>query len=169
MPQLDFALWPPQLIWLAISFIALYLIMAKVALPRISTVIELRRDRIAGDLDMAQGLKDKSEQARCDYEAALGQARGRAHEIAQETRDRLGSLTERQRSMSEAALASKIEDAEKSIARTKENVLAKLDDIATETAAGVVEALIGKKITAGKIKKAVKTVHKAQGGGGENG
>ncbi len=169
MPQLDFALWPPQLIWLAISFIALYLIMAKVALPRISTVIELRRDRIAGDLDLAQELKDKSEQARCDYEAALAQARGRAHEIAQETRDRLGSLTERQRSMSEAALASKIEAAEKSIAQTKENVLARLDDIAAETASGVVAALIGESISAGKIKKAVKAAHKTQDDGGANG
>ena len=163
MPQLDFSLWPPQLIWLAITFTALYFIMARVALPRIAGVIEHRRDRIANDLDRAQEFRDKSEQARADYETALKEARGQAHSIAQETRDRLASLTERQHAMSEAALANKIEEAE-----TKAQVLSRLDEIAVETAGQVVESLIGKAAKAAQIKKAVSEAITAQGGGAAN-
>lgn len=168
MPQLDFSLWPPQLIWLAITFTALYFIMARVALPRIAGVIEHRRDRIANDLDRAQEFRDKSEQARADYETALKEARGQAHSIAQETRDRLASLTERQHAMSEAALANKIEEAEASIAATKAQVLSRLDEIAVETAGQVVESLIGKAAKAAQIKRAVSEAIAAQGGGAAN-
>ncbi len=169
MPQLDFSVWPPQLIWLTITFVALYIIMARVALPRIAEVIEHRRDRIANDLDRAQELKDKSEKARQDYETALGEARSQAHDIAQDTRDRMASLTERQRAMSEAALANKIEQAEASIAQTKARVLARLDEISVETASELVETLIGKGAKPAQIKKAVKAAIAAQEEGSANG
>ena len=54
MPQLDLATFPPQLIWLAITFVALYLVMAYAGLPRMGGIIEKRRARIADDLDKAQ-------------------------------------------------------------------------------------------------------------------
>lgn len=165
MPQLDFAYWPPQLIWLAISFIALYFIMVRVALPRISTVIEQRRDRIAGDLDQARELKEKSEKAKRDYEEALKEARARAHTIAQETRDKLNALTDRQRAMGEATLTAKLEEAEARISQSKHEAMGKLDEIAAETASSLISKLIGKGVSDAKISKAVKAVHAS---GGEN-
>lgn len=165
MPQLDFAFWPPQLIWLLISFAALYIIMVRVALPRISTVIEQRRDRIAGDLDQARELKDKSEKARQDYEEALKEARARAHTIAQETRDKLNALTERQRAMGEATLTAKLEEAEARISASKGEAMAKLDDIATETASALIGKLIGGSISEAKVIKAVKAVNQSGGKG----
>lgn len=163
MPQLDFALWPPQLIWLLISFAALYIIMVRVALPRISTVIEQRRDRIAGDLDQARELKDKSDKARRDYEEALKEARGRAHHIAQDTRDKLNALTERQRAMGEATLSAKLTEAESRIADSKKQAMEKLDDIATETATALIAKLIGSGVSDAKISKAVKAMHHSGG------
>ncbi|MBZ0265835.1 5-methyltetrahydropteroyltriglutamate--homocysteine S-methyltransferase, partial [bacterium] len=78
-----------------------------------------------------------------DYEEALKEARGRAHTIAQETRDKLNALTERQRAMGEATLTAKLEEAEARIAASKSEAMAKLDDIATETASAVIGKLIG--------------------------
>ena len=163
MPQLDFALWPPQLIWLLISFAALYIIMVRVALPRISTVIEQRRDRIAGDLDQARELKDKSEKAKRDYEEALKNARAHAHNIAQETRDKLNALTERQRAMGEATLTAKLDDAEARISQSKQQAMAKLDDIAAETASALIGKLIGSGVSDAKVGKAVKALHQSGG------
>jgi len=48
MPQLDIATFAPQLVWLAISFILLYVLMAWVGLPRISKAIAARRARMLG-------------------------------------------------------------------------------------------------------------------------
>lgn len=155
MPQLDFSTWPPQLIWLLISFAALYVIMAKAALPRIANVIEQRKGRIANDLDMAHELKEKSEISRAEYEEALKKARGQAHDIAHETRDRLSRLAERQRSMAEGSLNARIEEAEARIAKTKAKAMSKLNTIASDTAMAVVKELIGGKIAKATVKQAV--------------
>jgi len=71
MPQLELHDFAPQLIWLVISFVTLYLIMARVALPRIANVLEERRDRIASDLDKAEQLKRKTDEAIAAYEESL--------------------------------------------------------------------------------------------------
>ena len=63
MPQFDPAVWSPQLIWLAISFVALYFLMSRVALPRISDVLEEREFKISDALRKAEGLRDDAEDA----------------------------------------------------------------------------------------------------------
>ena len=54
MPQLDISTWPPQLFWLAVTFIALYFVISRVAIPRTGGVIALRKSTIDGDLASAQ-------------------------------------------------------------------------------------------------------------------
>ena len=83
MPQFDPDTFAPQLIWLAITFIGLYFVMARMALPRIGNAIEHRRDRIANDLDQAQALKEATDRAIASYEERLAEARSRAHSLAQ--------------------------------------------------------------------------------------
>ena len=46
-----------QLLWLAITFGALYFLMSRIALPRVASILETRSDRIASDLGEAQRLK----------------------------------------------------------------------------------------------------------------
>ena len=101
MPQMDFSTFSPQLIWLAITFIGLYLLMSRVALPKIGGVIEQRQSKIADDIDAAQSLKNDTDKAIAAYEQALAEARAKAHAIAQETRDKLNAEVdaERQRLM----------------------------------------------------------------------
>lgn len=155
MPQLDYHDWAPQLIWLAISFAALYLIMARLALPRIATVLEERRDRIATDLDQAEQLKKETEEAIAAYEQALAEARGRAHTIAQETRDKLSAEVEAERAELEAKLAETTAEAEERIQASKDAALAHVDEVAAETAEMIVKQLVGGKVTKTEVKSAV--------------
>lgn len=143
MPQLDFATFAPQLIWLTIVFGVLYLVMARVALPRIATVIEERRDRIADDLDTAAQLKRSTEDAITSYETALQEARAKAHTIAQETRDRLSAETDARRTDLEGQLAARIKDAEASITATKNKALSNVRDVAVDVADAIAKQLLG--------------------------
>jgi F-type H+-transporting ATPase subunit b len=161
MPQLDFAGYVPQLVWLVITFVALYLLMSRVALPRIATVIEHRRDRIASDLDAAARLKEETDEVIAAYEAELAEARGRAHQIAAETRDKLNNELAEERAEVEAGLAKKTAQAEKRIADTKAKALAEVDTAAADAAGDIVTKLTGLKPTKAEIDEAVVSARSA--------
>ncbi len=160
MPQLDPSAFMPQLIWLAITFIALYFIMTKLALPRIGGAIEQRRSKIADDLDAAQNLKHETEKAIAAYEAALADARAKAHAIAQETRDALSAEVEAERVKTEADLAEKLAGAEKTINDSKAKALGEVQAVATSLAGHIVSELTGVKVTRPEISKAVSSLAK---------
>src|SRR5438477_5619945 len=74
--------FPSQLFWFAITFIALYLLMSRVAIPRMTSIMQGRRRRIDGDLAEAERLREESAKAGAAYEQALADARARAQALA---------------------------------------------------------------------------------------
>jgi F-type H+-transporting ATPase subunit b len=155
MPQLDFATYVPQLVWLALTFGVLYVVMATFALPRIGSVIEGRAARIASDLDEAAASKRRTDEAIAAYEKALAEARAKAHGIAQQTRDLLTAETDRQRHEIEAKLAEKIAAAEASIRKTKEAALANVRSVAIDVAGAIVTQLLGEDADKAATERAV--------------
>ncbi len=143
MPQLEITDFAPQLIWLAICFIALYIFLARVALPRIATVIEERSDRISRDLDEAERIKAQTEKAIASYEQALAEARAKAHAIAQETRDKLNAEIERERAEVDKKISEKTAEAEARIMASKTEALSQVSDVAEDTVQTLLEELIG--------------------------
>lgn len=158
MPQLDPDTFAPQLIWLAITFIGLYIVMARIALPRIGNAIEHRRDRIANDLDQAQALKEATDRAIATYEARMAEARARAHDMNQETRQKLKDEVEAERARVEADLAEKVAKAEKRIAKVKDGALVEMEKLAGDLAGDIVAKLIGDKVPGARAAKAVEQV-----------
>lgn len=155
LPQLHVPDFAPQLIWLAITFGALYLLMSRLALPRISEVIEERRLRIQRDLDEAERLKSETERALASYEQALADARTKANGIAKETRDRLAAEVDRERGGVETLINTKLADAEKRIGEMKSRALTEVNSIATDTAGAIVEKLLGRGVDASEIRQAM--------------
>lgn len=142
-PPFDPSSFASQLLWLAITFIALYIIVSRLALPRVGGIIENRRNKIEGDLAEAQHMKDESDRQIAAYERELSEARARAQTIANETRDRLQAQTEATRKTLDAQLAAKLVEAEKTIAATRQAAMANVRGIATDTAAAIVQRLTG--------------------------
>jgi F-type H+-transporting ATPase subunit b len=155
MPQLNIPDFAPQLIWLAIWFVVLYLLMAKLALPRVAATMEERRQRREGDLARAAQLKSEAEAANAAYQRTLAEARVQAQSTIKETSDRLAAdAAERQRALA-AALAEQIAAAEHRIAATKEQALAEVRGIAVDVGRSVVEKLTGAAPDAAKMAAAV--------------
>jgi F-type H+-transporting ATPase subunit b len=154
-PPFDATTFASQLLWFAITFVLLYYLMAKVALPRIGGILEGRRDRIAADLDQAERLKGESEDASAAYEKALADARSRASTIADTARDKAKAKADAQRAEVEEQLASKLTAAEERIAEIKTQALAEVDTIASDTAEAVVNSIVDVELTAAEVKDAV--------------
>jgi F-type H+-transporting ATPase subunit b len=142
-PPFESHTFASQVLWLAIVFIALYWLMARVALPRIGSILEARRERIAGDLAEAQRLKEQSDAAIAAYEKSLADARARAQALAGETREKEAAAADARRKSLEAELNAKIAQAEKTIAATRSAAMTNVRGIATEAAAAIVERLTG--------------------------
>jgi F-type H+-transporting ATPase subunit b len=132
-----------QLVSLLIAFVALYLIVSRIALPRVGSVIDARQNAIDGDLAEAQKLKDASDSALKSYETELAAARSRAQAIGAETRDKLNAASEAERKTLEQRLSVKLADSEKTIASTRESAMSNVRGIAAGAAAAIVQRLTG--------------------------
>lgn len=159
-PPLDPTTFSSQLIWFAVAFGALYLLMSRVALPRIGSVIEERRARIRRDLDEAERLKVETERALKAYEQAVADARGNATKIAQETRDKLKSEVDAERQRVDKEIGDRLAKAEAQIKSATAAAMGRVNEIATDTAETIVGELVGLKLNRDDIAGAVKSVLK---------
>jgi F-type H+-transporting ATPase subunit b len=132
-----------QLVSLAIAFVALYVIVSRIALPRVGGVIDARQNAIDGDLAAAQKFKDESDAALKAYEAELASARSRGQAISSENREKLNAQSDAERKSLEERLASKLADAEKTIAATRASAMSNVRSIAADAAATIVQRLTG--------------------------
>jgi F-type H+-transporting ATPase subunit b len=155
MPQFEFATFPSQIVWLTITFVALYLIMSLFALPKVGGVIEQRTNRIAGDLDEAERLRREAERSSDVYQAALAEARARAHGIHQETRDQTAAELDKVRQSVEAELEAKLAAAEARISEMRGKALGEIKDIAIDSASEIVEVLTGLQADRASVAQAV--------------
>ena len=155
MPQLNIADFPPQLVWLAITFVILYFLMAAVAIPRISGVLESRQNRIASDLEEAKRLSEDADKAKADYEEALAEARAKAHGIVSELKASMAKEQDASKAELDAELAKKAKAAEASILEAKETALSHVREIAADTAKSAVSKLVALDVSEKEVEAAV--------------
>ena len=132
-----------QLVSLLIAFVALYLIVSRIALPRVGGLLDARQNAIEGDLAEAQKLKDASDGELKAYESELAAARSRAQAIGAETREKMNAASEAERKTLEEKLSLKLAGAEKTIASTRDAAMSNVRGIAADAAAAIVQRLTG--------------------------
>ncbi|MEK9755206.1 MAG: F0F1 ATP synthase subunit B' [Rhodospirillaceae bacterium] len=164
MPQLEqIATYPSQVFWLVVTFIALFVIMWRVAVPRISDALEARQQRIDDNLERAAEIKKEAEAAMVAYEKSLAEARAEAQgaiakamqEVADAAAKREAELTER--------LQARLAESEAGIARAVEQAVDNLKSVAVEVAQSATERLVGEAPSAADAGAAVKGAIKARG------
>ena len=140
---------------LLIALVALYLIVSKIALPRVGSLLDERQTKIEGDLAGAQTLRDESDAALKAYESELAAARSRAQAIGTETREKLNAASEAERKTLEERLSVKLAEAEKTIAASREAAMSNVRSIASDAAIAIVQRLTGLAPDRRSVNKAV--------------
>lgn len=160
MPQLEFGDYLPQLFWLAVTFILLYFLMSRLALPRVAGVLAERDRHIEQNLLRAERLKSEAEEALQSYEAALAEARAEAQALNRKTAAEISAFVAAREQALAAELGARTREAEQRIEAAKRQALSGLPQIATEVAASAFRRLTGDVAPAERINAAVASVLK---------
>lgn len=158
LPQLDPSGFQPQLIWLAITFIALYLLMSKVVLPRIGEVLAARQQKLEGDLARAETLKAEAEGVLAAYQKTMADARTAAQTEIQRTQAELAKVAAQREQAFGAELAKQAAEAERRIDAARQAALADLRNVAVDLTQSVTRKLVGLDLPRSAAEAAVKAV-----------
>jgi F-type H+-transporting ATPase subunit b len=159
-PPFDSTFFPSQLLWLAISFGALYWLMSRIALPRVKSILTVRQQRIATDLDEANAAQAKASEAAAAYEKSLATARSNAQDLVRAAHDTVTAESERKRQALELELNHKLASVEAQIAETKRAAMANVAAIGRDAAAAIVERLTGTPADPQVLERAVMSVRR---------
>ena len=162
LPQLDATTYPTQIFWLFVSFILLYVIMSKVAIPRIADVLEERQERIEDDIETADRLRGEAEAVKAEYEKAVADARSEAHALVRKAMDEIAASHATAEAEAAKKTAETTKAAEARIAEQRTEALESLKSVASEAAAEATVKLTGIKVSDAKVGKAVEAA--MQGG-----
>jgi F-type H+-transporting ATPase subunit b len=157
LPQLDVTTFPSQIFWLIVSLVVLYLVVTRLALPKIVGAIEDRADAIEDDLDRAAQYKRKAELAEKAYEKALADAKAKAQEIAAKARADVAKQIAAAMAKADAQIAAKAAESEARIREIRDGALASVEAVAAETAEALVERFIPGAGAADAVRAAVQT------------
>ena len=142
-PPFESNTFASQLVSFAIAFGLLYLIVSRLALPRVGGILASRQQVIDTDLNEASRLKADSDAALKAYETELANARAKAQAMAAEVREKLNAQQETAKAALEENLATRLTAAEATIASTRATAMGNVRGIAADTASAIVERLTG--------------------------
>lgn len=158
LPQLDAKTFPSQIFWLIVSFLALYWLLSRKALPRVGDILEARQARISADLDRAAQLRHEAEEALRKHEAVVAEAQARAAAQIKETQDRLAAEAAKRQAEVDADLNAKLAEAEGRIGAAKDKALAEIRGVAAEVASAAVRRLAGIEVAAADVEATVASI-----------
>ena len=143
MPQLNTEYFASQIFWLVISFIILYIVMAKYALPKIANVIETREDIIARDVEEAENFKKESEITEQRYLQSIKEAQEKASQYLSNSRNKLNLLNEEENNDFEKSSRELMQKFETELEKKKSAVLANSEQIAYDVSNDIISRVFG--------------------------
>jgi F-type H+-transporting ATPase subunit b len=155
LPQLEIATYPSQLFWLLITFVVLYVLLSKIALPRVAEVLESRQERVDNDLTKAHQLREESDAVRSAYEQSLAESRAAAQAKVAATQNDINERVAAAEAEAAAKAAAELRAAEERIAGAAATALDNIRDVAVDVSAQAVNKLIGIDVDTAVVSQAV--------------
>ena len=146
MPQLNPEFWISQIVWLILTFGALYIVLSKVILPKISDNLESRRSQILENIEIAEKQREESEEKVKEFEKIILNSKLEAKNLFNEARQKVLEDVDKKRSELEKSIEAEIVSAEKEIQSLNSNSLENIKKIATDTSSDLISKLIGKEV-----------------------
>ncbi len=144
MPQLDFSTFGNQIFWLCVALVVIYLVLNRIALPRIAAILAERQGTITNDIAAAEDLKAKALEAEAAYDKALIDARAEAQRIVEATKADIKADLDVAIAKADEDIAAKGAESEKAIAEIRAGAMESVKVVAKDTAKEIVAALGGK-------------------------
>jgi F-type H+-transporting ATPase subunit b len=144
-----------QIFWLAACFVLLWVLMSKVALPRVGGTIDARRKIRSDGLEAAGRASAEAESVTKAYEAFLARAQNEAQDILRASSEAAAARTAEGISRFGETAVRRIAEAETSIQNAKREAFTSLADISAEVAADMAARIAGIQVTKADARAAV--------------
>ena len=141
MPQLDFSTFLPQIFWLFISLSFLYIVLSRYALPRVSDVIEERKDIIAQDIDSAKKYSSETELAIEELNMKLSEAKINSQSLMNDSLQEIKESNEEKKAILLKEINDDIVAAEAKSLEKKEESLGEISSVSEDIAIAMLENL----------------------------
>lgn len=158
MPQFNPEWYISQIFWLIVIFVVLYLLMSRIALPRVAQILQERREKVSDDLAKAERLKGEAQEIYDAYESSLREAREQAQKAVRETREEIDQDRAKRHAEQSRELNQQIADAEARIDAAKQEALDNLQSVAAEIAQAATAKLVDVQVDKQRAQAAVSNV-----------
>ena len=160
MPQLDPKYWLSQSFWLILIFLVLYLSLSKFFIPKIKNNLDDREKKIKENLEEAKEFAEQAEKKNLEYNNEISNAKKEVAKIISEAKKQLEKNINIKKEQFEKELEKEVNQAEAEILKLKNNSTDKINSIAEEISAKVIENITGEKLNDSSIKASVNEVSK---------
>ena len=160
MPQLNPEFWISQIFWLTLIFGALYVLLSKFILPKISNNLETRKSQIVENIESAEKQRKESDQKIKDYENIVNEAKIEAKNIFNQTREKILKDINNKKESLEKEIDQEIKKAETEILELKNKSPEKINKIAIETSADLIKKIVGVQVNNSNISAIVEDISK---------
>ena len=163
MPQLNPEFWVSQIFWLVITFGILYVILSKLILPKISANLESRKSQISDNIEAADRQREESEKKLSEYDAIISISKTEAKNIFNEAKEKVLKDINLKRDILDKQIEEEIKKVEDEIEILRKDAPVKINKIAIDTSAELIQKLIGTEINNSSISAIVDDLSKKNG------
>ena len=162
MPQLDPKYWASQSFWLIIIFLSIYLLIARIFIPKIKNSIDMRESKIRKDLEEAKVFREEAEKKLKSYKELMETAKIDARKILSESNRSLNEEMQEKKNKIQKEIEKEIYNAENDIKKFKNESLEKVNFISEEIVSSLIKEIFGEDLNRSSIKATVSETIKEQ-------
>ena len=143
MPQLNPDFFGNQIFWLIVALAAIFMILSRVALPRIGATLAQRQGTITSDLAAAEALRTQARDAQATYDKALADARAEAGRIGAQARAEIQAQLDAELAQADARIDAKAAQSAQALRQIEAEATGSVEAVARDTARAILEVLGG--------------------------